>query len=40
MPQVQSIFDLDPAMHKAALLFNPDSGGSRKRQSELNSGLS
>ena len=39
MPQVQSIFDLDPAMHKAALLYNPDSGGSRKRQSELDSVL-
>src|SRR5580658_4670644 len=26
-------------MHKAALLYNPDSGGSRKRQSELNSVL-
>src|ERR1700735_4626877 len=39
MPQVQSIFDLDPAMHKAALLYNPDSGGSRRRQSELDSVL-
>src|SRR5580693_4915099 len=39
LPQVQSIFDLDPAMHKAALLYNPDSGGSRKRQSELDSAL-
>jgi diacylglycerol kinase (ATP) len=37
-PQVQSIFD--PAMRKAALLYNPDSGGSRKqRKSKLDSVL-
>jgi len=34
-PQVQSSF----AMRKAALLYNPDSGGSRKRQRELESAL-
>src|SRR6516162_633053 len=31
--QVQSRFDL--AMRKAALLYNPDSGGSQQRQKEL-----
>src|SRR6202142_3035387 len=37
-PQVQSSFD--PAMRKAALLYNPDSGGSRtRRQAELESVL-
>jgi YegS/Rv2252/BmrU family lipid kinase len=36
--QVQSSFD--PAMHKAALLYNPDSGGSRtRRQAKLESVL-
>jgi len=35
--QVQSSFDL--AMRKAALLYNPDSGGSRQRQRELQSAL-
>ena len=35
--QVQSRFDL--AMRKAALLYNPDSGGSKQRQKELQSAL-
>jgi diacylglycerol kinase family enzyme len=35
--QVQSSFN--PVMRKAALLYNPDSGGSRKRQRELESAL-
>jgi diacylglycerol kinase (ATP) len=35
--QVQSRFDL--AMRKAALLYNPDSGGSQQRQRELQSAL-
>lgn len=35
--QVQSRFDL--AMRKAALLYNPDSGGSQQRQKELQSAL-
>jgi diacylglycerol kinase (ATP) len=38
MPQVQSSFD--QAMRKAALLYNPDSGGSKKRLRELESALS
>jgi len=35
--QVQSSFD--PAMRKAAFLYNPDSGGSKKRQHQLESAL-
>ncbi len=35
--QVQSSFD--HAMRKAALLYNPDSGGSKQRQRELESAL-
>src|ERR1700693_117010 len=35
--QVQSSFDL--AMRKAALLYNPDSGGSKQRQRELESAV-
>ena len=37
-PRVQSSFD--SRMRKAALLYNPDSGGSRQRQRELQSALS
>jgi diacylglycerol kinase (ATP) len=37
-PQLQSSFDW--RMQKAALLYNPDSGGSRQRQQELQSALS
>ena len=37
LPQVQSSFG--PAMRKVALLYNPDSGGSRQRQRELQSAL-
>src|SRR5689334_19625178 len=35
--RVQSSFN--PAMRKVALLYNPDSGGSRKRRRELESAL-
>src|SRR5262249_56838159 len=38
LPQLQSNFD--SRMRKAALLYNPDSGGSKQRRRELQSALS